>query len=184
MRQTKFSEFGKTKKKKKPVRTIGSIRKQFVGEAKKIWSNKPEFIEGIKVDVTIQEKQKVMAQLRHDARARQWASGDYILRCPKSVTLDISKKALGLPEKQFKNIMGHEAIHLGYGRHDNNFRRLADKHNIGVTYTQVKGEGVKLQYKEGSRFKTYKVFKTREEANEYYDKHLRGKTKKRWRTYY
>ena len=106
MKQTSFSDFGKTKKRKKQ-RTVGSIRTQFVGEAKKIWRNKPEFIDQIKVDVEIKEKQKVMAQLRHSANVRQQAVGDFIYRCPTKVTLDISKKALGLPEDKFKNIMGH-----------------------------------------------------------------------------
>jgi len=179
MKQTKFSEFAKVKKRKKSKELI---KKQFITNAKKIWKNKPEFIEGIKVDVEIRDDIKHMAQLRHDARARQWASGDYIYRCPKAVTLDISKKALGIPEKQLDNIIGHEAIHLGYGRHDQNFRKLAAKHNIGVTYNEVRNLGVKLQYKEGHRYKTHKVFKTKREADEYYNKHLRGKTKKQWRT--
>jgi len=181
MRQTKFSEFGKTQK-KKPTRTVGSIRKQFIGETKKIWKNAPSFVDKLDVDVKIKEKQKVMAQLVHDARVRQWASGDYIYRCPTKVRLEISKKALGLSESQFRNIIGHESLHLGYARHDEKFRKLAHKHNIGVTFAEVKGEGCKLQYKEGSRYKTYKVFKTKQEADVYYDKHLRGKTKKQWRT--
>jgi len=185
MRQTKFSEFGKTqKKKKKPTRTVGSIRKQFIGETRKIWRNAPSFIDELDVEVKIKEKQKVMAQLVHDARVRQWANNDYIYRCPTKVKLEISKKALSLPEKQFRNIMGHESIHLGYPRHDRNFAKLADKHGIGITYAQVKGEGYKLQFKEGSRYKTYKTFKTKKEANDYYDKHLKGKTKKRWRLHY
>ncbi len=186
MRQTKFSEFGKTqkKKKKKPIRTIGSIRKQFIGETKKIWKNAPSFVDKLEVKVNIREKQKVMAQLVHDARIKQRAIGNCIYRCPTKVELDISKKALSLPEKQFKNLIGHESIHLGYARHDRDFAKLAEKHNIGITFAQIKGEGYKLQFKEGARYKTHKVFKSKKEADDYYDKHLCGKTKKRWRIYY
>lgn len=59
----------------------------------------------------------------------------------------------------------HEFIHLGYRRHDKNFRHVAKKKEVPLTVTHYKTKKFHLQVKVGHRYQTLESFDTLEEAN-------------------
>ena len=141
------------------------IAKLFKKEAKKIWKSK--LIDKIKIDVSIEKRHEMMA-LRHSRDIIPDACGDSLYRCPSKATVVINPKAMKLPKKTFTDLIRHETLHLGYCKHDVNFRRLAEQKKIPVTFSQALGGKYKVQQKIGSRYQTVKEFNTLQEARIYF----------------
>lgn len=81
--------------------------------------------------------------------------------------LNVSERLLEKPAEFVDKIMGHEALHVGYPRHDVNFRRLATRHGLPLTESWAEDPGWKVQRKEGARYKTLETFETEQQAREW-----------------
>jgi len=162
------------------------ILKQFKNIAKDIW--KTPTIDNIKMDFECRKGGCLMS-VRHNARAKAYAIGNTLVRTPSEMTLIISDEARNLPKKQFTQLLKHEALHLGYQRHDADFRRIANKLGIPITFSLLNDGGYNVQIKDGTRYKTVETFQTLNEARSYaeriahkdvslYRKAIKGKTSK------
>lgn len=142
------------------------IIRQFKRVAKNVWENASKNIDELDLGVKYRKGGCHMS-LAYTPNTRPYAVGSSLIRMPVKATLIISDKARNLPKGQFEDLLRHEALHLGYRRHDEYFRRCADKLGIPMTVSMSEGGGYMVQAKEGSRFKTIKIFNTLDEASFY-----------------
>jgi hypothetical protein len=96
-----------------------------------------------------------------------WAVGGTLVRHPKKVTLFVAPEMLKRDEPYFRDILRHEAIHLGFPRHDRGFRELAQEKGIPFTDRMAHGSKFSVQTKQGTRYQTVKEFDTHEAAMAY-----------------
>jgi hypothetical protein len=136
------------------------IKQLFIAEAKKIWEN-TDVIDEIEFEVRIQKREHIMG-LSYVRKAK--AIDNFLVRVPNKMTLRISPEALNLPRDEFVEFLRHEALHIGYQRHDYRFRELAKKHNIILSEVFLQEAGFKVQLKKGTRYETISVEETIEEA--------------------
>jgi len=141
------------------------LKRHFIRIAKNVWDNSP-MIENLELEVK-HRKGGCHMSLAYPANATPSAVGNSLLRMPRKVSLIISDKTKDLPKEKFDDLLRHEALHLGYPRHDMWFRRQADKLNIPITFNLSEGGGYQVQRKEGSRYKTVKSFPTMQQAELY-----------------
>jgi len=147
------------------------ILKEFKKVSKDIWENSP-MIDKIDIGVEIR-KQKHMMSLGYSAKPI--ASGSSLIRVPTKMNLYVSEEAMNLPEPQFRQLLRHESVHMGYPFHDVNFRHVAKKYNIPITFSQSEGGGYRVQIKEGSRYSTVKTLPSMESAKEFAHELLKTK---------
>lgn len=160
------------------------ILKEFKKVSKDIWKDSP-MIDKIDINVKIR-KQGYMMSLGYTANpiARPRAIGSSLVRVPTKMSLYISEEAMKLPKPQFQQLLRHEAIHMGYPRHDVGFRNIAKKHNIPMTFSQSEGGEYMVQVKEGSRYSTVESFPSLEGAKEFAHKLFESKKYERIRIRY
>jgi hypothetical protein len=157
------------------------LEQRFRRRAKGIW--KSSLIDRIDIDVVIEKKPKPLAYITHLRDAHQWAVGLSLGQTPAKVTLHVAERFLGLSKKEQENILGHEALHLGYSRHDTGFRSACKVLGIAITEHMLRN-GYHAQKKEGGRYKTIKVFQTHEEAWAFIKKEHKKHPEKRHRVRY
>jgi len=162
-----------------------SIIDQFKKEARDIWDNPPDRdifnYYGTQVDVKFHKRKRPFMSLSYFDDKRPRAVGSQILRPREKYTLNISSEAQKISEDQFRQGLRHEALHLGYSRHDNIYLRdLARRHKIPMTVGDIHhGKRVyRVQGKIGSRFKDIKHFTDRSQAIAYMYSLQRGKYSK------
>jgi predicted SprT family Zn-dependent metalloprotease len=162
------------------VHTPSSILAQFKKESKAVFSN-AEFIDKAIINVEV-KKQDIFACLAYRGRPR--AIGGTLCQIPSEMTLRVSPEALRLPESQFRGILRHEAIHIGYPRHDRDFRELAAQCGAPLSGSMATTDGgYKVQMKKGSRYTTVRTTPSLDEAKEY-AKHLQKASRVRVRIVY
>jgi len=144
------------------------IKKQFKTEAKKIWGSS---VDNLNIKVRIGEninqkkhKQFVPASLEMPKCITPRASGNVLLKTSKNITLQVHPETLKLSKKKLKNVLKHEALHIGYFQHDKEFRRLAEKFGIPITFESDGLIKIKEQCAKGKRFRTVAMAKTEQEA--------------------
>jgi len=86
----------------------------------------------------------VKASLSYD-RNRALASGDVLHRHASAHVLNVSDALLALPEDVIYKFLLHEAIHVGYPEHDDDFAALARKVGTGRTEREILGLGVLVE---------------------------------------
>jgi len=128
---------------------------EFMTHARRIWQNF-DFVEphvGISND---EPPRKVLAAVVHlgDIKAR----GNFITHRATFYQLLLSERLLGMPKEAVTKVLIHEAVHLGYPDHNQDFRDLVRQHGGAVSETSIESPGVQVQLKQGARFKTVKVF--------------------------
>ena len=108
----------------------------------------------------------VMASLAYDPRTVR-TIGDLLVSAAPAYLLRISDRLLEQSADVVKGIMFHEALHVGYPKHDKAFRDMAAQHKIPLTESWTEEPGWKVQRKDGSRYKTLRTFETEEKAREW-----------------
>ncbi len=104
------------------------IREMFVEESMNVWSN---YNPMTPVEVFRRERWDSSVPLmairagHHDRR--QKAIGNSLIWRTKGIKLFVTDESLELLEKEFRSLLRHESIHIGYPNHDKDFMRLAGK---------------------------------------------------------
>ena len=141
------------------------IGEMFREEANKVWQNLEnhpisEIAVEFKDSESINDPLMSIRCGHRDYRAK--AIGRVLLRNIQAVTIIIYEKALEKSEEHFKALLRHEAIHIGYPRHDEDFRRVAKEVNAPLTEFEMEGGvteyEVQMQSKKGGKYET--VFKS------------------------
>lgn len=88
--------------------------------------------------------QGVKASLSYDRNAAA-ASGDVLQRHASAHVLNVADELLVLPEGIIYKFLLHEAIHVGYPEHDDDFAALARKVGTGRTAREILGLGVLVE---------------------------------------
>jgi len=113
----------------------------------------------------------VRAQLLWKKDVRPRASEDALLDAAKEYWLLISERLLEEPKDVVRQVMIHEALHIGYPSHNKGFRRMAVKYGGTLTEKSTgKDEPFEVQRKDGSRYKTIKTFETERDAKHFVEK--------------
>jgi len=145
-----------------PTMTSTEIKQEFIRQAKEVWRGSDKLIDQITVDVVIYDRRTRMGVVMS---GRPKAINDILLRVPSHVRIEVDRKTLSMPKETIVGCIKHETIHLGYPRHDEDFRRVAAQHNIPISVNQMEGKGFRVQTKLGSRkYETVSTHETLDEA--------------------
>ena len=143
--------------------TKEEIEKLFYHHAKRVWG---ENINKIQFTFSIVPGKKEMMSVAYKSRPK--AIGSTLVSTPKVQNVYISDKLFNLPPEHIEQIVIHEVIHIGYSRHDEDFRRVVEKYGGTITTSQLEGYGYHVQAKPRAdkrcRFKDVKVFDNLMEA--------------------
>ena len=152
--------------------TTNQIKKMFITEAKKTWSNGQNMTNKIDINVSIQDCKEYLALVRKKD-AHSYAIGNFLVQTPKKITLKICDNLQKISITDFKKLVRHETLHMGYPRHDKNFRHTAHRQGIPVSFNEMEGGQVELRGKpKDERFYHHiKDFGTPEEAYKYIQGH-------------
>lgn len=175
----------------------------FRQEIRNVWKNTDQAINLNNIQIFIRENNDgaVMSIRAGHTDYRTKAIGRimrYKIGFKKPIILYISPRALQLSEQDFRALMRHEALHIGYPRHDKNFKYLVkeihaplteyeqDHPNENPIYTVLyQPKGIDGRPKKGARFKKLKDFDDKDEAfafsNNYAYKNI-VKTRVQWRS--
>lgn len=149
-----------------------------------IWGAKPTdsperaekrnaFIKRLRFEMSHEQADRsVMASLTFNPRLVS-AIDDALLMAAPLYVLRVSDALLEQPADVVKGIMRHEALHVGYPKHDIKFRTMAAKYRIPLTESWTKDPGWKVQRKEGARFVTIKTFEDEREARRFAQEEMR-----------
>ena len=142
------------------------ILEQFVREARKIWGNA---VDNLNIKVRIGDninpnKNYANASLEHPSNITHQAIGSSLMRTSKNLTLQIHPRALNLPSDKFRGVLRHEALHIGYNRHDKDFRALAEKLGIPVSFGHEGVVKIQEQQGKGKRYITVATAKDEKEG--------------------
>lgn len=123
-----------------------------------VWGKWPP---GLELHLSLEEPkmQDSLASLAYARNAVGMAVGRHLLRYPREATLRVRDELLVKPPSDIHKILLHEAIHLGYPRHDADFRRVAVEVGAVVSGAGLDTGGkIEVQKKVGARFKTQREF--------------------------
>lgn len=163
------------------------IGKTFRREAEEIWGRESletgtsSPIDNMEIDVEIRE-QKNMMSIEFSANGR--AIGNTLISVPRKTKLFVSGDAMKLSKEDFRNCLRHEAVHIGYPKHDKGFREIVEELDLPHTYMHLKEGTIKVQVKIGHRYKTIKEFDNMKEAEDYGIKLANENTEKKYRLQY
>ncbi len=141
------------------------IEKIFRREAKRVWGNE-ELLNKIALKIEFREQKSPVMVLAYSGRP--YTIGETLVRVPRKMTLILSSE-IELTKKELKELLRHESIHIGYPRHDHNFRRVAKKDKTPLTVRHARSGLFTVQIKVGHRYQTVKELKTMEEAEVFAD---------------
>ena len=164
----------------------------FDEEIKNVWDNADKAINFDNIRIKLRENNALMSiQAGHLDRTSK-AIGLSLRRkfgYDRPIILFVTSRSLELPEDKIRALLRHEALHIGYPRHDDNFRYYVKKINAPLTeYEMTSSDKPKLytvsyQPKKGARFIKLKDFNDIYEAKtfsaEYSKKHM-IKTRTSW----
>ncbi len=157
-----------TPKKAASTLTPEWAERKFVEHTKTIWSDKT-YDTYIKTRLVFSDEapaKGVLASVM--STGTQMAIGRSLLKIAPKYTVRFAPRFFELPEAQAEGIVKHEVIHLGYPRHDANFRSVAKEVGAPLTENESGGGGFRLEVKDGARFKLVKEFETIEAAKKHY----------------
>jgi len=160
----------------------------FKSAADEIWG--PETMKQVSLRYSVEELPGVLAGLRHlRHNKRKMAIGQSLIYLPrdKSFTLVLDPKLLEHDREFVRRIMVHEAIHIGYPKHDADFRHLVKKYRGALTETdanEASDKPYQAQKKVGSRFQTVERFETELEAWTFIKQEFEKDRSVKWRLYY
>lgn len=153
------------------------ILNTFKEQASEIWGE--EAIRKIDFDIVIRNNGTMMS-LAYSSRPKAFGNRLYIY--PKHMRLYVRRDVLRKNPNYVIQFLRHEALHIGYPTHNEDFRRMCKDYNIPITEMQNKSHGFRVQKKIGSRYKTKKICKSLQEARIALV-HMR-KPNERWRIIY
>lgn len=140
----------------------------FRNVAAQVWKN-ADFALGVTtLDEATLPPHDYVAALVHSQRGAQ-AFGDVIFRRPASYRLRVAERLLALPHATVRDVMVHEAVHLGHPNHGREFRDLCRKHGGTVSEAAQDrgGNFVVVEMKVGSRFRPIKTFDDEDAARSF-----------------
>ncbi len=143
-------------------------QKKFIEFTKSIWSEKT-YNEYLKTRIVFSDdppSQGVLASVTSSGVQR--AIGDSLVQVAPKYTVRFAPRLFDLPEAKAEGFLKHEVIHLGYPRHDADFRYLAKEVGAPLTENDSDGGGVRLEVKEGARYKVVQQFETEGEARKFW----------------
>ena len=117
---------------------LNLIKSMFIEESRYVWSNfdkavNPATVKVVLMDNTGSSVPLMSIQSGHrDHRTK--AIGRVLLHRIPYIVLNVREDALELSEKEFRSTLRHESIHLGYPRHDKDFRYLANQ--VGAPFRE------------------------------------------------
>jgi hypothetical protein len=152
------------------ITSTQGIEQLFRQAAKEVWRNS-DIIDQIEIKVVIGNFKAAMSVL-YPKSARPMAMGDSLLQAPTYIELHIDNRAFDYTSDQFYSLLKHEAIHLGYQKHDRGFFDLADKVGAPRSELMAKGDGkpyklMKKRRGRSGRFELLKDFDNEKDAREY-----------------
>jgi len=155
--------------------TPGQIKGMFIKEAKRTWSNGETIVPQVSVDVSLEDCKKYLALVR-DADTRPRAIGDTLIRTPRETTLRVCHNLQGIGKKGFRQLLRHETLHMGYPKHDKDFRRIAHRKGIPVSLNDLRGGKVELRgkRKEDRFYSHIGYFNSFEEAEDHARRNKKG----------
>lgn len=109
------------------------------------------------------------------------ASGSHLIRAAVFYTLRFSDKLLAADaDTQWKTLI-HEAAHLGYRHHPQEFRDLVVSKGGAMFADSLTNPGTKAQKKVGARYVTQQTFQDEHEARRWAKEQQRAEPGSRWR---
>jgi len=118
----------------------------------------------LNVEMSPEEPAKeVLASLAYDPRG-VWASGNHLVKRAPRYVLRVSSHLLEQSPVVIEQIVIHEVCHLGYPRHDADFRALVTQYGGALSEQAAMQPGVMVQRKVGARYQTIATFATEAEA--------------------
>ena len=140
--------------------------RRFMAAARRIWGDST--IDQLTFSVRVEAiKDDVLAALSYKpANHSRRATGSILRWAPpdKHFNLILNPRLFDKDDDVVEKIMIHEAVHIGYSRHDANFEQLVKEHGGALTENDALGLGFQVQIKEGARFKMLKRFDDQFEA--------------------
>lgn len=155
----------------------GSLIQQFLDAIALVWGDDIRSKMADKVTLEVKDKHPYLASVVMGFKGR--ADGRTLYRVGP-VTLRVNPRIFTEGHAKVEGILKHEAIHLGHGNHDSEFRSVA--HEVGAPLTESAAEGKKpaLEVKDGSRYRVFREFDSYDDAVSWYrsnknDPELKGK---------
>lgn len=157
-----FSKLSRDRKKEK-------IEEYFKEEAEDVWDWEG-LGEELDVEVFVGEsseeaKKDYLAGLGKPGKGQ--AIGDSLVKTPKNVKLKISPRLMKENDvKKIRKLMKHEAIHLGYGRHTEDFYKVADSEGAPISEKHFEKGYIEIQEQDnkGERYETVDKVQSYKEA--------------------
>src|SRR3990167_1151968 len=136
-----------------------------------VWHNH-QFVQPVLVLSDEPPAGDVLASLAY--AGKPMAIGNSILRRAERYILRVSDRLLAMDAEHVRRVMIHEAVHLGYPKHDANFRQLVREHGGTQSESALDNPGVHVQVKQGSRYTTIKTFEDEREATRWAKEQMRA----------
>lgn len=135
-----------------PAMTMVDVAQLFDKSARRIWGDAT--IDSLNIEVTdAPPKTKgVLAALRYVPPVRAIGTSLVHPAAGRHYTVLVSPRLLERDVNYVTGIMLHEALHIGYPRHDADFRYMANKFGAPITESLADGGGIRLQEKIGARY--------------------------------
>ena len=158
----------------------------FEEEIKNVWENWDKAINFDNIIIEIREKHDALMSIRAGHKDyTSKASGLFLRRrfgFELPIKLYITPRAMELSEDKFRAYLRHEALHIGYPRHDLNFQYYVKKINAPLTEYEMEHDdneekvyvvSYQPKHKKGARFIKLKEFHDYEKAREYSSRYSR-----------
>jgi len=135
--------------------TIEQIRAGFEKALVDVWGAKQAA--RLTVEVAEAPAISVLAALAyHPPRGGNYAIGDSLVRIASSYMLKVSPELLAQDDDLVRKVLLHEALHVGYPRHDEHFEYMARKVGTYASEHGMRTGGeyvIELQLEKGARFR-------------------------------
>lgn len=152
------------------MKTPEQIKQDFHEEAAKVWKNYPHPEVEVDIRKRTNESIPIMSIRAGHKSYKSKAIGRTLLKITKNkIILYVTDYALSLPDDKYRGLLRHEAIHIGYPRHDSQFKDVARIVNAPLTEHEMDDVEpeiyIQFQPKRGARYKTYKTMPYKREED-------------------
>lgn len=142
------------------------ILPKFMDASRNVWRNWDSIKDNITIKCELKvEKSNNLASLSWDTRCKQRAMYNGIYRYCREYTLQLSPRFMKLPEDRMIKVLKHEAIHMGYRYHNQDFLELASK--VGATSSEASFDTTDILIEvrgDNGRYRTVMTAQTPEDA--------------------
>jgi hypothetical protein len=150
--------------------TRQAVFERFRELARKMWRNYDSIDALVSFDPSKEPDRTASSPIIYAAilaDGRQRSLGDLILHSSSKYVLQLHNELLSLKPDVIDKILLHEAGHLGINNHGEEFRKMVVKNGGSVSFFAAvceDGKSIRVEIKEGARFKTIRTFPFDREA--------------------